>query len=446
MRRFLSLLAAFGSSALFAHCGSTIVVVPCFDGETDCGGECVDTTSDPDHCGGCGVLCPVEQGLECVDSICEGTVPCPVELTDCGNGVCTDLASDPLNCGGCGVVCPTGNCVGFVCQQGCAPPLQPCPDGCVDVASDPFNCGGCNIQCPDGWACQSFTCVVPVCPPNLTLCGGQCVDTLFDSQHCGGCFNVCPLESFCDLGDCVGGCTPGSCSSCGGEVFLPSELSVSTAGFLPSSPSGVDGLCGEGGSGEVAHLYTAPAAGTYFLAASVEGQEATLLLFDDFCGLIGCGMGGQLSIDLDQGQTVIATVDSSFGGFYELAIDGTPTVSECPTGTISTVPFSIMGSTVGAVNSLPVLCASDGADHTYLFTAPTTDTYRFDTVGSSYDTLLAVVGGECGGPSLGCDDDGAGNFQSLVQVSLTQGQTVTVVVDGFAGNVGSYVLNVTAPP
>jgi hypothetical protein len=442
MRRFLSLLAAFGSSAVFAHCGSTIVVVPCFEGETDCGGDCVDTTSDPDHCGGCGVLCPVEQGLECVDSICVGSVPCPPNLTDCSAGVCTDLQSDPFNCGGCGVVCPTGSCEGFVCQADCAPPLQPCPDGCVDVGSDPLNCGGCNIQCPDGWSCEGFTCVAPVCPPNLTLCGGRCVDTLTNDSHCGGCFEVCPLESFCDFGQCAGGCVPGACSSCGGEVFLPSELSVSTAGVLPSTSSGLQGVCGGGGAGEVAHLYTAPVSGTYFFAASVEGQEATLILFDDFCSVIGCGMAGEIVTDLAEGQTVIATVDSSFGGFYELLIDGSPASSECPTGLITSVPAMLTGSTVSAGNTFTLTCSSGGADNSFVFTVPTTGNYQFDTIGSSYDTLLTVLDGECGGAPLGCNDDGAGNFQSLVVTSLLAGQVVTVVVDGFSGNVGSYVLNV----
>lgn len=441
MRRLLSLLAALCSSALLVHCGSTIVVVPCFDGETDCGGECVDTTSDPDHCGGCGVLCPPEQGFQCVDSVCVGAIPCPPELTDCGKGECVDLASDPSNCGGCGVVCPTGSCVDFVCQQDCTPPLQTCPDGCVDVASDPFNCGGCNIQCPDGWSCQSFTCVPPVCPPNLTLCGGQCVDTLTDSSHCGGCFEVCPLESTCEMGTCGGSCGFGACSSCGDDVLLPSDLSVSTFGVLPSSPSGIFGVCGEGSSGEVAHIYTAPTLGTFSFVAAVEGQAATLLLFDEFCNLISCGEDGEIVTDLGAGQTVIATVDSTLGGAYELTIDGIPGASACPSGAIGSLPASIMGSTVGAPDSFDVSCSSGGADRSFLFTAPATGTYQFDTLGSGYDTLLEILAGECTGPSLGCNDDGA-MLSSLVQISLAQGQLVTIVVDGFGGNTGSFVLNV----
>jgi hypothetical protein len=78
---------------------------------------------------------------------------------------------------------------------------------------------------------------------------------------------------------------------------------------------------------------------------------------------------------------------------------------------------------------------------TYEFTAPADGTYTFDTVGSLYDTVLYVLDG-CEGAELDCDDDSAVGTQSEVVLTLTAGQTVIVVVDGFSSNSGDYVLNV----
>lgn len=44
------------------------VVVSCEGGKVDCGGACVDTTTDPKNCGGCGVNCT---GGSCTASVCD---------------------------------------------------------------------------------------------------------------------------------------------------------------------------------------------------------------------------------------------------------------------------------------------------------------------------------------------------------------------------------------
>lgn len=50
--------------------------VSCGPGLTPCSGGCVDTTSDPNNCGGCGAPCPV--GWTCAASMCQPPAPvCP---------------------------------------------------------------------------------------------------------------------------------------------------------------------------------------------------------------------------------------------------------------------------------------------------------------------------------------------------------------------------------
>jgi hypothetical protein len=96
----------------------------CDLGLIDCGGGiCADLSSDPANCGGCGVVCPPDPGgatVSCAGGEClysvTGPMACLPGLTDCG-GVCVDLSSDPFACGACGVVCSpqAPACIGGAC-------------------------------------------------------------------------------------------------------------------------------------------------------------------------------------------------------------------------------------------------------------------------------------------------------------------------------------------
>jgi len=106
------------------------------------------------------------------------------------------------------------------------------------------------------------------------------------------------------------------------------------------------------------------------------------------------------------------------------------------------------GSNAGLCGFREGSCAGGGgAEVSYRFTAPSAGDFTFDTHGSSYDTQLYVLDGTCGGTELACNDDApSGGLQSEVTVTLTAGQTVIVVVDGYSSySRGNHVLNVTAP-
>ena len=69
------------------------------------------------------------------------------------------------------------------------------------------------------------------------------------------------------------------------------------------------------------------------------------------------------------------------------------------------------------------------------------------TIGSSFDTLLAVYGGS---PLLqlaliAADDDAGGNLTSRVAFEAITGVTCQVAVDGFDGASGSCQLHFTMP-
>ena len=86
-----------------------------------------------------------------------------------------------------------------------------------------------------------------------------------------------------------------------------------------------------------------------------------------------------------------------------------------------------------------------GRDHVILWTAPAAGTYRFDTVGSGLDTVLALYDPQCL-EELACDDDSGEGFTSVVERRLDQGEQVAVVVGGFRGRNGLWQLNVTPLP
>jgi len=191
----------------------------CAEGTTLCGGACIPTSNDPNHCGGCTACFP---NMNCVASTCvcaanthqcPGVMGCSSNLspnscgptscttcpllpggtnacTDSGCGLCfgtntlcnrdtvdaacVDTHSDPMNCGGCGRGCPDlsdagGNvptCISSECVVTCNAGLTPCPDAgptaCVNLSSDPQNCGLCGRRCVhDGG--DAGTCMANVC-------------------------------------------------------------------------------------------------------------------------------------------------------------------------------------------------------------------------------------------------------------------------------------------
>jgi len=132
------------------------------------------------------------------------------------SGACVNTSTDPNNCGGCGkscgtMLCDNGSC-SVSCNGGDGGTETECPGGadggpaqpyCSNLQTDPANCGGCNKSCGADHLCQSGNCVLN-CPPSQTACvsGNTCI----------------PLGACCTTNDCtITGetCpTPGSTCTC----------------------------------------------------------------------------------------------------------------------------------------------------------------------------------------------------------------------------------------
>ncbi len=100
--------------------------------------------------------------------------------TSCGiyrdlcDGACIPTNTDPDNCGGCGVVCGGEEvCFGGRCIEGCQSGLDECDRRCVDTRSNSDNCGVCGNACGAGEGCVDEECV-------------DAVDVDLDAAACAG--------------------------------------------------------------------------------------------------------------------------------------------------------------------------------------------------------------------------------------------------------------------
>lgn len=137
--------------------GTADVTVACDAGRTDaaaflcggqccsvacCNGACVDTRSNVNHCGQCGMACgPTPNGTSACGSGSCVVGACNSGFYDCdhnpSNGCEANPVSDPMNCGACGVVCDSFPHTASSCSTGC---VYRCEAGYAD----------CNGQRSDG--------------------------------------------------------------------------------------------------------------------------------------------------------------------------------------------------------------------------------------------------------------------------------------------------------
>jgi hypothetical protein len=216
------------------------------------------------------------------------------------------------------------------------------------------------------------------------------------------------------------------------------------------------GTCGLGAGTDQAFTFTAPEAGTYTFETAANTFDTILYALDGTCGgaEIACndnldatepnGSSGFL-LDLAGGQEITLVVDGSFGGQGTFDLVVGQLEGDCPDGDLGAMapPFTVSGSTVGEDNATAGTCGGLGSsDFAYTWTAPFEATFRFDTEGSAFDTVVYVIDGTtCTGAQLGCGDDSAVGEQGSAAVHLVAGQSVTVVVDG-NGQSGAFDLTV----
>ena len=241
-----------------------------------------------------------------------------------------------------------------------------------------------------------------------------------------------------------------SAPACGEETIGSAIGSAVSTGSTVGEDDDFSISCASGGGPDRVIEFTPPQTGSYDIDTFGSDYDSAVAVFDgcDPLSELACnddvfGLTSQVNVALTAGVPVSIVVDGFLGdtGNYVLNVQSLVCVDTDIDFTIG-IP-ALSGDTTGGDDDLGVSCAGgDGADTVVAFTAPADGTYVFDTVGSAYDTAMAVYD-SCTSLELDCNDDTVG-LTSEVTLVMVEGQTVFVVVDGFGGAVGAFDLNIAA--
>ena len=173
----------------------------------------MDTTSDPEHCGGCNQDCGVR---DCVNSACV----CSGGLTWC-DPECVDTDNDPNNCGNCDTACGADqSCIDGVCI--CDAGLGMCDGECFDFQTSLLHCGDCYIPCEAGERCTNGVCTSEPCAPATDVT--DCRIETIPSE--GGCWRFPDTVTFSNIG----------CWLFGGFTLFVNNEQVGCTGGVPFTP------------------------------------------------------------------------------------------------------------------------------------------------------------------------------------------------------------------
>jgi len=350
------------------------------------------------------------RGSHCQPMTCESQgLNCGAAIDGCGGTLHCGTCTAPETCGGggvpraCGVpVCTPATCASLgkncgIVSNGCGGTLE------CGTCAPGERCGGGGSPNVCGKApCQPATCASlgKNCGPLSDGCGG--------TLHCGDCS---------DGQSCGGDAVP---NVCGGPACLPATC-ASLEKNCGAVPDGCGGLleCGECSEGE-----TCGGGGTPNVCGERTCRPYSCGLLGKNCGTLPDGCGGTLECG-----TCTAPETCGASGVSGVCYTSQPVCVDQELG--SALPVTVKGTTAFSNDDHQASCGGSLApDRGFLWTAPKSGTFTFDTARSALRSLVAVRRGGCGGEELACATEGIRyGGGARVTLPLEAGQTVLVVVD-----------------
>ena len=353
-------------------------------------------------------------------------------------------AAGPTGGGVCGDWCEAYCLIATARCAGLYPNYSQCLGACVELdnGGSPGDLFGDTVQCRVSW----------LLPPSLAE---------------GACDNAAP-----DGGDA---CTDPDQGDVCADPFviatIPFAASNDTTGAGADYSFAAGQCAGEPDAGfglaSADHVYVYTPLKNKPLQVKLEGLAGAVYVVSD-CSAIGnsclaadhaAGAGASLDITMLAGETYYIVVDGASNvanttGPYTLTVDDVGASCATPF-VVDEVPFTAQSTTVGASNNYlieagacpgaPNAEGGGSSDHAYRFTAPADGVYEIKVQG--YDATLYVVT-DCANVSSTClggsqlEGDSA---PEVLNLSLTAGETVFVIVDGWKNGLneaGPYTLTI----
>jgi hypothetical protein len=252
--------------------------------------------------------------------------------------------------------------------------------------------------------------------------------------------------------------TPPANDACGNAIAITDDDYTNTQSTVLATSTG-DPIptCVAGMGGGVWYAFTRPTNGQLVVDTIGSDFDTGLAVYAGTCGTlnqVGCDddSGGNLTskvtLSVSAGTTYYILAGGYLGHTGNLTFHSAFTLITPPANdtcgnaiAITTANYTATRSTVGATSTgdpVPTCVAGMEAGVWYAFTPPTNGQLVVDTIGSDYDTGLAVYTGTCGTlTEVGCDDDSDGNLTSKVTLSVAAGTTYYILAGGSQGDTGN---------
>lgn len=260
----------------------------------------------------------------------------------------------------------------------------------------------------------------------------------------------------------LGSAGPANDNFAAAQGLSGSSASVSGANVNATEETGEPNHAGNAGGHSVWYFWTAPSSRTVTVDTVGSSFNTLLAVYtgSSVSSLTTVASNDDISSTINQSRVAFAPVA---GTTYRIAVDGKSgatgnivfTLNQNP-GNDNFANCEFIGGASDSVTGSNVSASKEGGEPNhagnrggrsiwYCWTAPNTASVTFDTIGSTFDTLLAVYIGDSvnGLTAVASNDDidYPGNLQSRVTFNAVATTQYHVAIDGYNGASGNTTLN-----